>query len=116
MADSTVDVEAGLESFKGYPSLAAFIASDRDGTTAIFKRFDELAARNLLYLQSELANLQWRQQAFDRKDLNADMDTKQCARNWEDFEKAAADEGNERQKERMALVKQVRRAMKEYLL
>ena len=43
---------------KGYPSLAAFIASDKDKSTVIYRRFDRLSARNLLYLQSELAELE----------------------------------------------------------
>lgn len=98
----------------GFPSLAAFIASDQDKTTFIYKRFDELAARNLLYLQSELAELQHRQYAFDQADMSADMETKQCARNYADFEKAAASSSDTRQKERMSLVLQIRRTMKEY--
>lgn len=114
MARSRIDAEFKTRYLNGYPSLAAFITSDSDKTTAIFKRFDELAARNLLYLQSELAGLQWKQQMFDQEDLRADMDTKQCARNWEDFKRASAQESNKRQKERMELVQQIRRTLKEY--
>ena len=36
----------------GYPSLAAIIASNPGG--AIYRRFDYLSARTLLYMQSEL--------------------------------------------------------------
>lgn len=97
---------------KGFPSLASFIASDRDKTTVIFKRFDMLSARNLLYLQSELAELQARQELFDKEDLNASKAVKQCARNWHDFLHQA--EENEGQKERMKLVKQIRETIKEY--
>ena len=42
----------------GYPSLAADIANDPDRTSLVFRRFDKLAVRNLLYLQSELAELE----------------------------------------------------------
>lgn len=53
------DVESGSHSsLLGYPSLARFIASDSDRTSLVFRRFDRLAARNLLYLQSELAELE----------------------------------------------------------
>lgn len=114
MAKHGVDDEPRTRYLNGYPSLAAFIASDRDKTTAIFKRFDELAARNLLYYQSELAELQWKQRMFDQEDLKADMDTKQCARNWTDFKRAAALTDNTRQKERMELVQRIRCTMKEY--
>jgi hypothetical protein len=53
------DVETGrIRPLDGFPSLADFIASDHDRTSLVFKRFDKLAARNLLYLQSELAELE----------------------------------------------------------
>jgi hypothetical protein len=58
---------------KGYPSLAAFIASDRDKSTAIYRRFDRLSARNLLYLESELQELEERQDALDAEDLHGDL-------------------------------------------
>jgi hypothetical protein len=82
MPKSAHDVESIIHHLDGFPSLAAFIASDRDRSTLIYKRFDELAARNLLYLQSELAELHAKQRAFDQEDLTADMPTKQCARNF----------------------------------
>jgi len=42
----------------GYPSLAEDISSDPDRTSLVFRRFDRLAVRNLLYLQSELVELE----------------------------------------------------------
>ncbi|KAF2822691.1 hypothetical protein CC86DRAFT_300463 [Ophiobolus disseminans] len=107
-------MESKRQHLSGFPSLAAFISSDKDRTTLIFKRFDELAARNILYLQSELAELQWKQQAFDEEDLKADMATKQCARNYINFERAATQQSNAKQKERKELVKEIRRTLKEY--
>jgi hypothetical protein len=107
------DAESTIHYLTGYPSLAGFIASDRDRTTLIYKRFDELAARNLLYLQSELAELHSKQSTFDQEDMAADMHSKQCARNFADFEKTALTD-NIKQKERWELVKQVRMTMKEY--
>lgn len=92
----------------GYPSLAAFMASDRDKTTLIFKRFNRLSARNLLYLESELAELQTKLDAYDEQD-RVDADSLQCARNWESFKRRA-----ESQPERMQLIKQIRNTMKEY--
>jgi hypothetical protein len=113
MPKSGHDVESIIHHLDGYPSLAAFIASDRDRSTLIYKRFDELAARNLLYLQSELAELHAKQRTFDQEDLTADIPTKQCARNFGDFKRTAL--ANElKQKERWELVKQVRETMKEY--
>lgn len=114
MAGRAYDAESKRHLLSGYSSLAHFIATDHDKTTFIYKRFDELAARNLLYLQSELAELQGKQQTFDEEDLSAAMETKQCARNYADFERAAAHDGNTKQKERMELMLQIRQTMKEY--
>jgi hypothetical protein len=53
------DVETGrIRPLDGFPSLSEFVASDLDRTSLVFRRFDRLAARNLLYLQSELAELE----------------------------------------------------------
>ena len=68
---------------KGYPSLAAFIASDSDKSTAIYRRFDRLSARNLLYLQSELVELEAQQDALDEEDLQpttSTVDKEKCQR------------------------------------
>lgn len=114
MRKTAPDVESKIHELSGFPSLAKFIASDRDRTTLIYKRFDHLAARNLLYLQSELAELQSKQQRFDREDNVADLATKQCARNYTEFMKAAKDLGNEKQKQRKELMLEIRETMKEY--
>jgi len=41
---------------RGYPALASFIGSDKD--FFIFRRFNALSARSLLYLQDELIELE----------------------------------------------------------
>ncbi|KAF2452824.1 hypothetical protein BDY21DRAFT_404801 [Lineolata rhizophorae] len=102
----------------GYPSLAALVASDPDRTTAIFKRYDRLAARNLLYFQSELAELQAQQDEYDKQDFfergtdSNGLVAKQCARNWEDFK--VHSKSDNRQQERMELAMRIRKAMKDY--
>ena len=63
--------------------------------------------------KTELVELQWKQQAFDDEDLKADMATKQCARNYTNFENAATDR-NSKQGERKEFVKNVRYTLKEY--
>ena len=107
---STVEVRY----VKGYPSLAAFIASDRDKSTAIYRRFDRLSARNLLYLQSELIELEARQDALDLEDLEATTEDKKSTRDWQVFKTRASKENNVREKDRMAVVKEIREKMKEY--
>jgi hypothetical protein len=51
----------------GYPRYSAFIASDEDKSTTIFRRFQRLSARNLLYLESELAELEAEQDRLDEE-------------------------------------------------
>ncbi|KAH6851651.1 hypothetical protein B0T12DRAFT_484158 [Alternaria alternata] len=100
----------------GFPSLAAFIASDPDHTSLVFRRFDRLAARNLLYLQSELAELQAKQDEYDAQDQGLGMGNfhaKECAMNWESF-RDASEANNDQQKERMKLVVDIRGKLKEY--
>jgi hypothetical protein len=97
---------------EGFPSLAAFIASDPDKTTLIFKRFDRLAARNLLHLQSDLAKLEAEQDALDNHASEEDMQSKQCLRNWEDFSRAAI--SDPRYRERDELARRIRRVLKDY--
>jgi len=43
---------------KGYPQLSAFIAYDPDRTTTIYRRFERLTAQTLLYMESEIAELE----------------------------------------------------------
>lgn len=111
---SSRDVEDKQHHLSGFPSLANFIASDRDRTTFIYRQFDELAARNLLYLQSELAELQTEQRKYDEEDAHTDLDTKQCARNYAEFEKQSVKGGNANQMKRRELMLRVRQTMKGY--
>ncbi|KAG9192916.1 hypothetical protein G6011_11650 [Alternaria panax] len=113
MPNDKTDPESRTHYLSGFPSLAHLVASDRDRTTLLYKRFDEPAARNLLYLQSELAELEAKQRAFDQHDRKADLETKQCARNILDFQKAMQTK-DEIQEERWQLMKEIREKLKEY--
>lgn len=70
----------------GYPSLAKWIAQDPDSETFIFRRFNKLSARNILHLQSQLIELEARQERLDeelRQDTN--LEARQSLRRWERF-------------------------------
>ena len=108
------DDMAEIRYVKGYPSLAAFIASDRDKDTVIYRRFDRLSARNLLYMQSELVELEARQDAFDAEDSQGTLEAKDSARNWQTLNKRAAETGNTKEKERLEVVRDIRKTLKEY--
>lgn len=54
---------------RGYASLSEFIASDR--ALYIFRRFESLAVRNLLYLQDELYQIELQLKKLDDADVAA---------------------------------------------
>lgn len=99
----------------GYPSLAAFIAKDPDHSTAIYRRFDRLSARNLLYLQAELSTLEKRQDELDRQDMiSDDLDAKDKARNWDTLLARAESGSDDAAEERVKVAKAIREKIKEY--
>jgi hypothetical protein len=106
------------EYVNGFPRLASFIATDRDRTTLIFQRFDRLAARNLLHLQSELARLQARLDEWDQPSQNNCEDVEemlkagQCLRNWDTFKLATKNSAHEQ--ERSDLFDQIQTTLKDY--
>ncbi|KAL4780702.1 hypothetical protein BJX76DRAFT_350775 [Aspergillus varians] len=102
---------------QGFPSLADFIASDHDSSTAIFKRFDRLSARNLLYLQSELAELEALQDEYDREDYQTtNPGSNDGRRDWAVFKNRAKDKSGayNHDKERWKLAMKIRRKLKKY--
>jgi len=112
MATSSSDIEKAvrIRRLRGYPSFAEFLASDPDKTTVVFRRFDRLSARNLLHMQSELCELEARQDALDERDRKGSTEDKQFARNWEEARKNLTG----RQTERVALALDIRNKLKEY--
>lgn len=71
----------------GYANVARWMALETDNETHVYRKFDELAARNLLYYQSELLALMTQLDAFDEQDANTDdMDLGDAARTWETLE------------------------------
>lgn len=84
LASTTPNPQKRLE---GYPSFAEFIARDKDA--AIYRKFEHLSARSLLYLQSELHELEGQLQTLDaedeaEKDRNNEQ-AKKIARYWEHY-------------------------------
>lgn len=123
----------------GFGSLASFMASDADHSPLVFRRFDKLAARDLVYYQSQLSHLQAEQDEFDiqdRKDIDSTesgredrRDTiRDCVQDWKTFEDAASQGGSptltaqeptsgaayESWKKRMDLALRIRKTLKDY--
>jgi hypothetical protein len=98
----------------GFAALSSLMASDGDQELLIFRRFDEISARNLLYLQCELLSIEERLKKWDKKiSSSGDMDLEEAAETWEVMVEQAED-GRPEAKEMMALVDQLRVKMKEY--
>ena len=105
---------------EGFPSLSALLSSDPD--LQVYRRFNRLASRNLLYLQAEVLDLEARLKESDAEDLavaNAEedggdwMEVKLNARCWEVF-RERAERGEEKERERMKLIRELRGRMAEY--
>ncbi|KAI8632379.1 hypothetical protein F5Y19DRAFT_462826 [Xylariaceae sp. FL1651] len=96
------------------------MAQDSDNETMVFRRFDELTAHNLLYLQCELFDLEERLREMNAAVLAGyDMDQKDAAREWEvlllhETGRHMRPEVVQAAKERMALIREVRAKLKEY--
>jgi hypothetical protein len=65
----------------GYPRFAAFIAHNEGRSTTIFRRFQRLSARNILYLESELAYLEAEQDRLDQESKK-DRDLTLSMKSW----------------------------------
>jgi hypothetical protein len=115
------DIELGTRhviQLKGFALVAAKIASDADKTTAIYRRFDELSARNLLYYQAQIAELEEELKEYDDGDRNArntveDDEVVDSLSDWSVFERRA-EEGVLRDKRKMELVEKIREKLERY--
>ncbi|TVY42734.1 hypothetical protein LOCC1_G004107 [Lachnellula occidentalis] len=108
---STPDIELGprnVTSKGGFALVASKINSDADKTTTIYRRFDELSARNLLFYQAELAELKEQLKEYDEEDSQArDKIAVESQRDWSVFERSAG-EWVVREKRRMELMMEIR--------
>lgn len=103
---------------RGFPSLSHFVASDPDDGAFVFRRFDRLSARNLLFLQSEIAELEAEQRRLDDEDAAPRILEESASRqDWAVFVDRATDvtspfHGKERR--RIKLAKRIQKKLKEY--
>jgi hypothetical protein len=88
---------------KGYPTLAAFIARDQDA--AIYRKYESLSARNLLYLSSEIHELEGQLKVLDEADFKSSCFVAEgAARKWEHYS-TGKDPGIQAHRELQAKVK-----------
>ena len=87
----------------GYPIVAEFTASDPDHESFIFRRFNTLTARRLLYLQSELLDLERQQAALDRAvACSEDHELHSSLRTWEKFSSNSKRRDEEKKRKELA--------------
>ncbi|KAI0102158.1 hypothetical protein GGR51DRAFT_562829 [Nemania sp. FL0031] len=101
---------------EGYAAVAGWIALDPDNETFVFRKFDRLAARNLLCIQSELLSIEKELAVFDSQDARAaqdDLRAKDTARTWETLVSRSR-AGHDESKRRMELLENLRAKLKEY--
>jgi hypothetical protein len=104
----------GYQPKTGFAQAARWIALDPDKETFIYRRFDELSARNLMYLQSELLVLENKLDQLDRHDaVSNDMDLRDAIMTWETLEEQF-NCGNKDAIVRMDLIVAMRAKLKEY--
>lgn len=97
----------------GYGAAARFVASDPDHESFVFRKFNELSARKLLYMQSELIYLEEQQNAFDEAVmLSSDDELYSSIWKWEDYRMNM--EANEEVKKRKALDDEVAAKLEKY--
>jgi hypothetical protein len=113
---SSVSEQPAAPSSEGFIGLAAKIAADPDKSTTIYRRFDALSARNLLFYQAELAELEEQQNQYDKEDQKArdqlNQESIECQHDWETFANRAKDVGRERSK--MELAMKIRITLEKY--
>ncbi|KAK5164483.1 uncharacterized protein LTR77_009689 [Saxophila tyrrhenica] len=75
--------DVGCACRDGAAAISQFLSYDPDQETLIFRRFDQLAARNLLHLQSELTELEIKQAGYDRSAaISDDHELQSSTRDW----------------------------------
>ena len=112
LAPSSVPTDIPPPYLPGLPSFAAFVASDADA--AIYRKYECLSARNLLYLQSELHELEQQLQELDARDVRdkniRDQEAQKIARRWNYY----SQDGGDRATEHRNLQEKIRVKIKEY--
>lgn len=101
----------------GYTAAASFLASDPDNETLVFRKFDELSALNLLYMQSEILELKERfRQVHNATTDSFDMNLKDMASTWETLrdQSQPGKAFKEEAKERMDMIIELRSKLREY--
>ncbi|KAL8650993.1 MAG: hypothetical protein Q9210_003499 [Variospora velana] len=112
LAQPGAPVVSSTSSLPGFPSFADFIAADADA--AIYRKYERLSARNLLYLQSALHELEGKLEELDAEDVKEreshDQEAQKRARKWHHY----ARDDNVRAREHRQLQEEIEVKLKAY--
>lgn len=112
------DVEAHQTQREGYIAAASWLVRDADSETLVFRKFNKLAALNLLYMQSEILDVEQQISQMHRDiEDSRDMNLKNAARKWESLVEqstAGSPEPREKARTQMELIKHLRAVIKDY--
>ncbi|GAB7336721.1 hypothetical protein MBLNU13_g10824t1 [Cladosporium sp. NU13] len=102
----------------GYPVISRFIARDPDQETFVFRKFDELTARNLLNLQGELIDLESRLATLDDEvKSSTDPYLRSSMRSWrimKETAERAVGESKEKAQQRIDFGKELDMKLEKY--
>jgi len=98
----------------GYPTLASWTSRDLDNETLIFRKFNRLAARNILHLQGHLVALEREIDVLDEEArFGDDGEAKQSSRRWETLMEHAKDVSRP-EKKRVDKLDELNQKLREY--
>lgn len=115
-----LEIELGAKTdppTRGFARVASKIAFDPDKTTTLYRRFDEFSARNLLWYQAKLSELEEQQKEYDNEDSNSNDEVSiECQRDWSEWVKHADGGSADRTRERnkMELAMEIRNTIEKY--
>ncbi|KPI44703.1 uncharacterized protein AB675_8532 [Cyphellophora attinorum] len=115
------DVESAqhLDRGLGFAGLSGFMSSDKERSGFVFRRFSSLAARDILYMQSELLDLEQQLERLDKEDATGGSEERRMAKNWQQLcdrsdTSAAGRPGQPSATRRRNLILEIREKLKEY--
>lgn len=98
----------------GYPSLSRWISQDPDDDPLVFRKFGQLAARNILHLQCRVTQLEYEINTLDEQiRVSADIDTVRSLRSW-DLLMERASVANSLESKLVAKLADVQKLLQEY--
>lgn len=109
-----VDIDIEQSPQVGYPAYGDFLAADPDNETLIFCKFDRLATRNLLALQSEVKALEAESRALDREICLSDQKVLASMARWESLIEEANKDRTSIEARYIDLTLRIRAKLKEY--